>query len=89
MSTLQSETEDKQRAARAKEPSWYEASARQRVRSLLDAGSFNEFIGPEQREVSPHLGLFDLPEPSLMMPGIIISFVFSEQMMLIVCTAPV
>ena len=28
-------------------------------------------------------------EPSLMMPGIIISFVFSEQTMLIVCTAPV
>jgi malonate decarboxylase beta subunit len=62
MSTLQSETEDKPRTARAKAPSWYEASARQRVRSLLDAGSLKEFIGPEQREVSPHLGLFDLPE---------------------------
>jgi malonate decarboxylase beta subunit len=42
--------------------SWYEASARQRLRSLLDAGSFREFIGPEQREMSPHLALFDLPE---------------------------
>jgi malonate decarboxylase beta subunit len=43
-------------------PSWYEASARQRVRSLVDAGSFKEFIGPEKREVSPHLRLFELPE---------------------------
>ena len=41
--------------------SWYEASARQRVRLMLDAGSFQEFIGPEQREVSPHLQVFDLP----------------------------
>ena len=30
--------------------------------SLLDAGSFKEFIGPEQREVSPHLPVFDLPQ---------------------------
>jgi malonate decarboxylase beta subunit len=42
--------------------SWYEASARQRLRLLLDAGSFDEFIGPEQRERSPHLRVFDLPE---------------------------
>ena len=42
--------------------SWYEASARTRVRLLLDAGSFLEFIGPEMREVSPHLQVFDLPE---------------------------
>jgi len=42
--------------------SWYEASARSRVRLLLDAGSFQEFIGPEMREVSPHLPIFDLPE---------------------------
>jgi malonate decarboxylase beta subunit len=41
--------------------SWYEASARQRVRLILDAGSFQEFIGPEQREESPHLQVFDLP----------------------------
>jgi malonate decarboxylase beta subunit len=41
--------------------SWYEASARQRVRLMLDAGSFQEFIGPEQREESPHLQVFDLP----------------------------
>ncbi|MET0499411.1 MAG: biotin-independent malonate decarboxylase subunit beta [Steroidobacteraceae bacterium] len=42
--------------------SWYEASARTRTRLLLDAGSFLEFLGPELREVSPHLELFDLPE---------------------------
>jgi malonate decarboxylase beta subunit len=42
--------------------SWFGASARERVHGLLDAGSFEEFIGPEQREMSPHLKLFDLPE---------------------------
>jgi malonate decarboxylase beta subunit len=42
--------------------SWYEADARQRVAALLDLGSFVEFIGPEQREISPHLAIFDLPE---------------------------
>ena len=42
--------------------SWYEASARQRLRLLLDADSFDEFVGPEQRETSPHLQVFDLPE---------------------------
>ena len=42
--------------------SWYEASARKRVGLLLDEGSFLEFIGPEMREVSPHLQVFDLPE---------------------------
>jgi len=42
--------------------SWYEASARTRIRLLLDPGSFMEFIGPEKREVSPHLKVFDLPE---------------------------
>lgn len=42
--------------------SWYEASARTRVRLLLDPGSFVEFVGPEAREISPHLRLFDLPE---------------------------
>jgi malonate decarboxylase beta subunit len=42
--------------------SWYEASARQRIDALVDAGSFSEFIGPERRETSPHLAIFDLPE---------------------------
>ncbi|CAM3626642.1 biotin-independent malonate decarboxylase subunit beta [Bordetella flabilis] len=46
----------------AADASWYEASARQRVNALLDIGSFVEFIGPEARETSPHLALFDLPE---------------------------
>lgn len=41
--------------------SWYEASARARLAALLDAGRFTEFIGPERRETSPHLHLFDLP----------------------------
>jgi malonate decarboxylase beta subunit len=55
------ETPDMSHVASGKSVSWYEASARQRVRLLLDAGSFEEFIGPEQREISPHLRLFDLP----------------------------
>jgi malonate decarboxylase beta subunit len=42
--------------------SWYEATARERIAGLVDTGSFTEFIGPEKREVSPHLALFDLPE---------------------------
>ncbi|WP_407194646.1 biotin-independent malonate decarboxylase subunit beta [Bradyrhizobium sp. STM 3566] len=42
--------------------SWYEASARQRIDALVDTGSFAEFIGPELREISPHLAIFDLPE---------------------------
>ncbi|WP_349961987.1 biotin-independent malonate decarboxylase subunit beta [Rhizobium sp. ZPR3] len=41
--------------------SWYEESARGRLSHLLDADSFTEFLGPERRETSPHLGLFDLP----------------------------
>ena len=41
--------------------SWYEATARQRVSALLDAGSFEEFVGPSERAMSPHLPLFDLP----------------------------
>ena len=49
-------------AADRRSVSWYEASARQRVQLLLDPGSFREFIGPEMREVSPHLQVFDLPE---------------------------
>ncbi|ANN74122.1 biotin-independent malonate decarboxylase subunit beta [Bordetella bronchialis] len=41
--------------------SWMEASARERLQGLLDAGTFVEFVGPAQRETSPHLALFDLP----------------------------
>ncbi|HEX3439701.1 MAG TPA: biotin-independent malonate decarboxylase subunit beta [Pseudolabrys sp.] len=49
-------------AGRDRAASWYEASARKRVGLLVDDGSFFEFIGPEMREVSPHLQVFDLPE---------------------------
>ena len=42
--------------------SWYESSARARVNGLLDPGSFEEFIGPEAREESPHLDIFGLPK---------------------------
>jgi len=41
--------------------SWFEASARARVAGMVDAGSFTEILGPEKREMSPHLPLFDLP----------------------------
>ena len=41
--------------------SWYEASARNRIAAFVDTGTFAEFIGPERRETSPHLPIFDLP----------------------------
>jgi malonate decarboxylase beta subunit len=41
--------------------SWYELGARERIDALLDANSFVEFLGPEQRALSPHLTQFDLP----------------------------
>jgi len=47
---------------RARITSFSEASARTRVELLLDVGSFVEFVGPDKREVSPHLKIFDLPE---------------------------
>lgn len=40
---------------------WYEATARQRVQGLVDPGTFEEFLGPDKREMSPHLAGFDLP----------------------------
>ena len=46
----------------ANRASWYEASARQRIDGLLDAGSFTEFLGPAERVTSPHLPLFALPQ---------------------------
>ena len=42
--------------------SWYESSARVRVSQLLDEGSFTEFLGPQERQMSPNLKAFDLPE---------------------------
>ena len=41
--------------------SWYEATARQRVAAFLDADTFEEFLGPAERRMSPHLPAFDLP----------------------------
>jgi malonate decarboxylase beta subunit len=49
-------------AGRIGTTSFNEASARTRVELLLDPCSFVEFIGPEKREISPHLRIFDLPE---------------------------
>jgi len=42
-------------------PSWYEQGARARLAALLDRNSFHEFVGPEQRQMSPHLAQFDVP----------------------------
>jgi malonate decarboxylase beta subunit len=42
-------------------PSWYEQSARGRIEALLEPGTFREFLGPEQRVLSPHLLQFNLP----------------------------
>src|SRR5246500_5794667 len=61
MNARKLEAPDVSRVANSKTVSWYEASARQRIRLMLDAGSFQEFIGPEQREQSPHLRVFELP----------------------------
>ena len=50
------------RHADARARSWYESTARQRLEAFVDPRSFEELIGPEHRQVSPHLNLFDLPE---------------------------
>jgi malonate decarboxylase beta subunit len=41
--------------------SYYEATARERVASLLDTGSFREILPPQERVVSPHLVELDTP----------------------------
>ncbi|TWC71811.1 biotin-independent malonate decarboxylase subunit beta [Herbaspirillum sp. SJZ099] len=41
--------------------SYLEASARERILQVLDAGSFTELLPPAQRVVSPHLGQLDAP----------------------------
>ncbi|MES2257548.1 MAG: biotin-independent malonate decarboxylase subunit beta [Pseudomonadota bacterium] len=41
--------------------SYLEANARERLRQLFDAGSFEEFIGPAERIVSPHLAQLNAP----------------------------
>jgi malonate decarboxylase beta subunit len=41
--------------------SYLEATARERILAVLDAGSFKELLPPAQRVVSPHLGQLDAP----------------------------
>ncbi|MES2116518.1 MAG: biotin-independent malonate decarboxylase subunit beta [Pseudomonadota bacterium] len=41
--------------------SYLEATARERLRDLFDAGSFEEFVAPVQRVVSPHLAQLNAP----------------------------
>ena len=41
--------------------SYFEASARTRIRYLVDAGTFEEFCPPEMRQTSPHLALLNAP----------------------------
>jgi malonate decarboxylase beta subunit len=37
--------------------SYYESTARQRVEGILDAGSFREWLPPQERTISPHLAV--------------------------------
>lgn len=41
--------------------SYLEANARERIALVFDAGSFEEFLPPSKRIVSPHLGQLDAP----------------------------
>jgi malonate decarboxylase beta subunit len=41
--------------------SYQEATARQRIAGMLDPGSFDEFLPPQMRVVSPHLPQLDAP----------------------------
>jgi malonate decarboxylase beta subunit len=41
--------------------SYQEATARQRIAGMLDAGSFTEFLPPQMRVASPHLHQLDAP----------------------------
>lgn len=41
--------------------SYQEATARQRIAGMLDAGSFEEFLPPQMRITSPHLSQLDAP----------------------------
>ncbi len=46
---------------RMRRQSFYDATARDRVAHLFDAGSFREFLPPTLKRVSPHLGHFNVP----------------------------
>lgn len=50
--------------------SYYEAGARERVAGLLDPGSFDEILPPEERVVSPHL--LELDTPAAFDDGIVV-----------------
>jgi malonate decarboxylase beta subunit len=41
--------------------SYQEATARQRIAAMLDPGSFDEFLPPHKRVISPHLHQLDAP----------------------------
>jgi len=41
--------------------SYFEAPARKRIHGLVDPETFRELLPPEDRRISPHLGLFDAP----------------------------
>ena len=41
--------------------SYLESTARERLRQLFDAGSFEEFVAPAERMVSPHLAQLNAP----------------------------
>ena len=41
--------------------SYYEATARERLAGILDAGSLREILPPTERITSPHLRALDLP----------------------------
>jgi len=41
--------------------SYFEASARERLHGIVDAGSFREFLPPQERLTSPHLEMLDQP----------------------------
>src|SRR5262245_17043331 len=41
--------------------SYYEATARERIAGILDAGSWREILPPTTRTLSPHLAALDLP----------------------------
>lgn len=52
---------DATRASAATTSSFYEATARQRVRGLFDAGSVTEILPPQERVISPHLAALGMP----------------------------
>ena len=49
------------RLSDASHNSYLEANARERLRLVFDAGSFEEFLPPAERVVSPHLGQLNAP----------------------------